>query len=418
LSTPIGANFGVYAFANFEKPTAQSYYRITVPLRALYQAGLANIYPDSGKGDRDLAASIMMGADIALAWCLTGEAGYDTAKSFADMPYKGVKVDGALRFPPLYVNDCDDAVEYVHPLNESFAYWGIRNWNGDVLSPGDELLWPNKDGTTKVIWKDKVTTGVNDCVFDIERNLRTIGEHYDIARMAAGCTVTTEALAQYYRDQGVKNVYVYPNSIMEEDYFFPNLAPHDEIRILWQGGISHFEDWMPVIEALAEVANDNPKVKLIFWGCTPTILKKLLKRPEQYEFHEWVDYTSYKLYRSCMDADINLCPLIDSPFNAAKSAIKFYEGSVGPRPEATLAAAVGPYLEIEDGKTGLLYRTPQEFKEKLLALVKNKELRLTLAGRAREWVRANRAAAKTCVGLFEFYEELKRKQRREALLAV
>lgn len=420
MSQPNSSNFGVYAFSNFERPTAQSYYRIAVPLKSLYRTGLANIYPDNGKGDRELATATMFGADLCLGWNLTGEEGLYHAQQFADM--KPLVRQGSIKLPPIFVNDVDDAVEWVHPLNESYAYWGIRNWEGEVLTPGTDedptkLVWPGPNDTTKDLWVDKKTRGINDQVWDLERNLKTIGQHYDIARLAAGVTVTTEALAQCYRDQGIKDVYVYPNSILEDDYFFPNLAPHDEVRILWQGSTSHFEDWMPLIQVMADIANENPKVKYIFWGCMPTMLRKLMKRPEQIEFHEWVEYNSYKLYRSCMDADINLCPLLDSPFNRAKSAIKWYEGCVGPRPEVTLAQNVGPYKEIEDGKTGLLFDTPQDFKEKLLALIKNPELRRILAGRGQEWVRSNRAAEKTIVGLYEFYESLKTKQRREALLA-
>jgi glycosyltransferase involved in cell wall biosynthesis len=420
MARPIGANFGVYAFSDFARPTAQSYYRIAVPLKSLYRSGLANIFPDNGKGNRDQAIRSMLGADIALGWNLTDEVGLSIARDFAGFP-NGME-NGTLRLPPILVNDMDDAVEWVHPLNESYAKWGIRNWHGEVLAPGTiedptRLVWPGPNGTTKDLWVDKVTMGINDEVWDIERNLQTIEAHYEIARLAAGVTVTTEALAQCYRDQGVKEVYVYPNSIIEDDYLFPNLAPHDDIRILWQGSTSHFEDWMPLLQVMADVANENPKVKYIFWGCMPTMLKRLIKNPAQIEFHEWVEYTSYKLYRACMDADINLCPLLDSPFNRCKSAIKWYEGSVGPRPEATLAQNVGPYKEIEDGKTGLLFDTPQDFKEKLLALVKNTELRRILGDRAREWVRTNRAADKTVIGLFEFYEHLKSKQRREALLA-
>lgn len=421
MASPIDANFGVYAFSVFERPTAQSYYRIAVPLKSLYRTGLANIFPDNGKGDRERATATMFGSDICLGWNLTDEDGLATAQSFADMPRHVIR-SGAIKLAPLLVQDMDDAVEFVHPLNESYAAWGIRNWEGEILSPGTDedptkLVWPGPNGTTKDLWVDKQTRGINDSVWDLERNLKRIGCHYDIARLAGGVTVTTDYLAQCYRDQGIKDVYVYPNSILEADYFHPNLASHgNEVRILWQGSTSHFEDWMPLIQVMADIANDNQNVKYIFWGCMPTMLRRLMKRPEQIEFHEWVEYSSYKLYRACMDSDINLCPLIDSPFNRAKSAIKFYEGTVGPRPEACLAANVGPYKEIEDGKTGLLYNDPQDFKEKLLGLIKNPELRRILAGRGQEWVRANRAAEKTIVGLMEFYESLKSRQRREALL--
>jgi len=408
----IPADFGVYAFSNFRRPSAQQYYRLLVPLSALHSRGIANIYADDGMVHRQYAMQILTGSDIAVAWNLGGEEGLATARSFIDN-MKPIMKEGALLIPPAYVFDMDDAIEFVHPLNPSFCSFGIRNWAGEFLQPGDELQWPGPDGKTKTIWKDKVTVE-DDRLFDIERNFQMIANHYECARTAKGVTVTTEFLAKLYRDNGCKNVYVFPNSVIESDYYFPNLAPHDGVRIFWQGSSSHFEDWLPLAEVMPEIMAENPNAKLVIMGALfPWVTKKI--KPEQVEHVQWVDYAAYRIYRPCMDADINLCPLIDSPFNQGKSAIKWYEGSIGPRPEATLAANVGPYREIEHGKTGLLYNSPQEFKEQLTALIRNKELRKTLGERAREWVRTNRDANKTVVGLYEFYLELKRQQRMEAL---
>ena len=408
------AEFGIYAFAHFRENLAARYYRMLVPLKALYDRGLANIYADDGKTARQYALQMMSGSHIALSWNLTGDVGLDTAKSFREQ-MKPIMQHGALLIPPAYIFDMDDALEYVHPMNSAYASWGVRRWDGSFMEPGDQLTIPNprEPGKEIVLWKDKVTQD-EDRIFDIAKNFERIAQHYEIARTARGVTVTTEFLAELYREQGVKNIYVFPNSVIEEDYFFPNLAPHEGVRIFWQGSSSHFEDWMPVSEALAEVLKENPQAKFVVWGALFPWMKRLLP-PEQIEHHPWADYAAYKIQRPCMDADINLCPLVDTPFNRAKSAIKWYEGSLGPRPEATLAANVGPYKEIEHGKTGLLYSTPQEFKEQLTALVRNTELRKTLGQRAREWVLTNRAASKTCVGLFEFYHEIKRQQRMEAL---
>src|SRR6185369_6355887 len=174
-------------------------------------------------------------------------------------------------------------------------------------------------------------------IYTVKGANERIAQHYEIARTARGVTVTTPFLAELYKEQGVKNVYVFPNSVIEEDYYFPNLAPHEGVRIIWQGSTSHFEDWMPVSDALVEVLKENPSAKLVVWGAIFPWMRKLIA-PEQLELHGWDDYAAYKIKRPCLDADINLCPLVDSPFNRAKSAIKWYEGSLGPRPEATLAA--------------------------------------------------------------------------------
>jgi glycosyltransferase involved in cell wall biosynthesis len=376
--------------------------------------GLANIYIDDGKHNRNEAMQIQMGADIAMGWNMSTEPMFRVIQDFHNLKHI-IDKDG-IRLPPTFVTDMDDDISYVSPLNDTFVHFGVRNWEGDMLKPGDSLLWPAPNGKTVKLWDDKVTIGSHDQVFDIERNLQTLARHYEGARLSRGVTVTTPFLANIYRDNGVKNVHVYPNSILESDFFIPNLVPHEGVRILWQGSTSHFEDWFPIQDALIKVLKENPQAKLVIYGALWKYLQRNIA-PEQLEFHEWSDYSTYKIKRHILDCDINLCPLIDTPFNRSKSALKWYEASIGPRPEATLAAKCGPYLEIEHGKTGLLYDTPEEFATNLQALIKNKELRLTLASHARDWVRSNRDALKTAVPLIEFYESLKAEQRREALAA-
>lgn len=412
MDREIGNTFGIYGFCNAAKPSAQLHYRVNVPLKALLKLGLSQIYLDGGRDDREEATQMMYGSDIMLAWHLQGKTGVELVEEIAGMQSR--VVEGILRIPPAFVFDMDDAVEFVHPLNETFAHFGIRNFAGEFLKPGDSLTWPAPDGTMRPMWVDKQTLGQNDEVFDIERNFLTIGHHFDMARAARGVSVTTENLAKIYREQGCKNVYVFPNSVLESDHFFPNLAPHEGIRLVWEGSTSHLESWLPVAKALVEVLNGNPHVKLVTYGAQFAWMVKCI-RPEQIEHHRWNDHAAYQITRACLDGDINLAPLVDSPFNKCKSAIRFYEASIGPRPEVTLAANIGPYKEILTGETGLLYNTPQEFKEQLTALIKNRELRMTLAHRARTWVRENRSAERTVVDLFEWYESLKREQRREAL---
>lgn len=403
---------GVYAFNNFDKRSAQSYYRVEIVLKALNELGLAKVWADDGKGSertRDLAMQAMIGSDIVFSWNTSTPEGLRTAQDFAS--YKPVLQDKQLLVPPAYVFDMDDGVEFVPPLHGTYAYFGVRNWDGTVLKPGDKVIVP---GTDKVLWEDKVTPGQQGEIFDIERNLQSIQLHYEIARTARGVTVTTPELANLYRENGVKNVHVFPNSIWEPDLLNLNLQPHKGVRILWQGSDSHFADWLPVAEALGEVLRENPHVTMVIYGATWPWLKRVIPAA-QFEYHEWSDYSSYQIKRQTLDIDINLCPLAESPFNSCKSALKFYEASSHTRPEATLAANVGPYKEIEHGKTGLLYNSSQEFKEQLTALIKNQELRLSLASRAKEWVRTHRSARKTVMELYEFYEGLKKEQRMEAL---
>ena len=175
------------------------------------------------------------------------------------------------------------------------------------------------------------------------------------------------------------------------------------------------DSWMPIRKPMLKVLKENPNVVLVVFGDPFRWMKEI--PAEQFEFHGWVDYAAYKLQRAVLNCEINLCPLVNTPFTQAKSAIRWYEGSLGPNPEAALAANVGPYgEEMEDGVTALLYDTPQEFYEKLTQLIKSKSLRNKLSTASRKWVLDNRTAEKTTPGLMQFFLELKAKQRREAIL--
>lgn len=416
---PLPVDFGVYALNRHINYAASHYYRIELPFMGLYDNGLANVYVDRGENpDKQQSIKMMLAADVNLWWNYSEPTLLPTFKQIAAM--KAAKDDtGVLRVPPVTVIDMDDYHDMISPYNSAFVALGTRFPNGERMKKGDKItIEPEEgsEGTGQDLWVDGESIGADGVTFDVERNINTIETNYDLARFAHGVTATTPQLAKVYKDLGCKNVYVYPNSIKESDYWYPKLAPREkEVRILWQGGSSHFHDFTPLKDALGEVARRHPEAKFVIWGQPfPWVLKTIPE--EQLEIHAWDDYHVYKLKRVLMDADINLCPLADTPFNNCKSAIKWYEAAMGSTPEATLASRVPPYSdEIVDGETGLLFSDSAEFVEKLSALIKNAELRKTLATRAKEWVLANRDYRVTAAGLYEFYQELRRQRRIESL---
>ena len=409
---PLKVDFGVLAFGNFKTASAQKYYRVGVPLSTMYDLGLANVYAVQGEQDADLLPKLMCNSDVVQVWGGVDENALQIATLWKEA--KPIQQNGKFIAPPLFIMDMDDAIEHVYPFNQVFSHYGIRDWDGRILSPGDSITWPKPDGTTLTLWEDKKTKGWEGQVFDIERNLKTIGRHYDIARAASGVTVTTPALKELFEYQGCENVYVFPNSVIPKDHRYPNFPDRASVRLLWEGGGSHMDSWFTIRRPFVDFMKRHPEVTFVVFGNVfPWMTAEI---PEsQLEVHGWVDYAAYKQYRGTLDADINLCPLFDHPFTRAKSAIRWYEASLGPKPEATLAANVGPYKEIEHGKTGLLYNTPEEFVEQLEGLVRNTDLRRDLGAGAKDWVLANRTAETTVPGLVEFYKELKARQRQEAL---
>ncbi len=410
---------GIYTAIPLE-PSGCFYYRVHVPLRGLKKIGAADICIDFGRGmteeDRGIAAAT---SDIILFYASTGDAVTASIKALKAMKSGFADDRKTVIHPPSLVFDMDDNLDFVHPFNHAFVRLGTRNYDGTKLNPGDILM--GQIGTeTFPIWEDKKTR-TDGYTFDIVSNHATVQNAHANARLCDGLTVPSKHLVEYYRDEiGCKNIYQYPNSVIPEDYPKAHLAPRTDgsVRILWQGGGSHMPDWFPLREAIREVCLRWPQAKFVIWGTSFKWIHDNI--PDgQLEFVDWVGYDGYKAYRTLIDADINLCPLVDSVFNRGKSCIKWYEGSMLSRPEATLAADVRPYTEeMTDGENCLLYNTPEDFVEKLGALIENAELRQRLAENARRWVLDNRHYEKTAAGLNEFYQELRARKASESLLEV
>ncbi len=414
---PLPVDFGVWGWDAVLDRGANSYYRVEVPLRGLRDLGLANTYHDRS-GDMEKGSMLWGGTDIALMFSPSPSLKEMIEKIQGFPPKKDDK--GILRIAPTSIYDLDDNVEMIHPLNPSYWRLGTKNWDGSPLTPGQGLKIDLGEPEPMTIWQDGEMgklDGTEEHLFDIESNIAFVKSVYDIALVCEGITVTNERLAKVYRDKGAKDVYVFPNSVIPEDYKYFDLAPHKEIRVIWQGGWSHAPDWFEITEPLKQVLEENPNVKFVVFGAAPPWLYNVLPK-EQIEIHGWSHYEQYKIIRPNLGIDINLCPLAGNMFNECKSPIKWYEASLGPRPEVTLAANVPPYSdEIVDGRNGMLYSDGAEFKQKLTVLIKNKELRLTLANRSQEDVLATRHYLRTVPGLYEFYQSLRMRKRMEALKA-
>ena len=96
--------------------------------------------------------------------------------------------------------------------------------------------------------------------------------------------------------------------------------------------------------------------------------------------------------------DIGLAPLLDEPFNRAKSELHWLEYSLaGAATVASASAAPGPYDVIRDGLDGLLARTPADWHRALAELAGRARERILVeydpAVRAAEWADAYRWAA-------------------------
>lgn len=391
--------------------SGSNYYRQFLPLGVMESDLKKPIFGAIDRQDATIPFSeralAQLGSDFNLLYQLSGAAMIEHLKNVRSCPAVYTP-EGTLRYPPCYIADSDDDLFNVHPSNSAYNELGTRDAEGNEMEDvGDERRakgegvehWATMpDGSKRLVWKD----GVNWSLKDAKARLNDWREMLKLADLV---TVTTPRVGEYIkREVPTANVFVSPNAIHPRDYPEIKLAPHPgEVWIMWHGGGSHWQDLEPLIPAMRSVALRRENVKFIFFGQSYPALLQAIPRSEHVD---WVAFEAFSIRLSTIGHDIAICPLRDNTFNRSRSAVKWYENSSLYHTPATLAQATGPYLdEIEEGVTGMLFNTPEEFEDKLIKLIDDAELRKTLAANAKQWVMENRSAAVVYAKLYDKYME-------------
>jgi len=267
-----------------------------------------------------------------------------------------------------WVMDIDDNIEYISPYSNHYQEYGTEDFY-DAYSK--KWIWRNGQGE-----------------FDVEKNKARVTSHIDSLKRANLVTVSTPMLARYAKRYN-KNVAILPNCINFERWWKLNLRPNKQLRVVWAGGSSHYEDWYSIAEPLNELMRKY-QFKLImvghqFPGLIDADNRHLL------EVQDWTPFKGYSYRLMCMAGDIALVPLADLPFNYYKSSVKWYEMSAMGLP--SVVSNISPYCEdIKDGVTAMGYRTKKQFYQKLESLIKCPQLRSRIGNAANKWVKDNRDA--------------------------
>jgi hypothetical protein len=217
---------------------------------------------------------------------------------------------------------------------------------------------------------------------------------------------TTAPLAALLRRQNPE-VAVFPNAAPR----LPdprNYATAGRISVLF-AGLNRDDDWPPCLEAL-NAAAELAQERLHFQIVNDRALFDALRTPHK-TFTPLCDYPTYQTLLS--HCEVSLMPLVDNPFNRCKSDLKFVEAAA--HRVVALASPVAYGDTIEDGVTGLLFRSPQELQQRVLRLVANPELGRGIGDAARRYVAAQRMMAYQVAERVAWYRSLW--QRRDALNA-
>jgi SAM-dependent methyltransferase len=221
---------------------------------------------------------------------------------------------------------------------------------------------------------------------------------------------STPALAAILRVLNPETM-VFPNAIQA----LPDVRNFHDARVLtlFFGALNRQPDWAPLIPVLNEIAQTAGD-RLRFCVIHDQAFFDALHTPHK-TFTPTCDYQTYlSLLGQC---EISLMPLADTAFNRAKSDLKFIEA--GACRVAPLASHIVYADSIEDGRTGLLFRTPDELRDRLLRLVAMPELAQGLGDAARQYVAQERMLAYQVASRIAWYRSLwaRRAELTDALQA-
>lgn len=165
----------------------------------------------------------------------------------------------------------------------------------------------------------------------------------------------------------------------------------DTIRLLWAGSTSHTGDLQMIKPVLKRVLDKYKNVKFVYIGTGGIKSKDLNAQfiygkdvfeglPDNREIMLPMTANLYPYTLSGLLADIAIAPLEKNYFNGFKSTCKYLEYSVNKIP--------GVYSEwfynqvVDDGHTGFLAKTDDEWVEKLSLLIENEALRKQIGEQA------------------------------------
>jgi O-antigen biosynthesis protein len=197
-----------------------------------------------------------------------------------------------------------------------------------------------------------------DAPEDWEQHVATVRK---LMSRADAVTVSTPALAEAAAEVA-DTVVVIPNAIDERLWFAP--VPHGPtpsfvaddppgtLRLLYVGTRTHAADLDLLRPVMAELPERLGRpVRLSVVGGEPRRTDRHWYRSIPVEYSDYPTFVPW-IRRVASVHDIALAPLLDSPFNRAKSNLKWLEYTAMGLPG--IFADLPPYSSVEHGRTGLL----------------------------------------------------------------
>ena len=232
-----------------------------------------------------------------------------------------------------------------------------------------------------------------------------VRENYFTFRAISTVQTSTQYLADVLREFN-PHTYLFENQLASLPERRIYNMKNERVTIFF-GALNRRPDWEPLMPAI-NAAIRRYGDRLHFHVISDHAFYEALETEEK-DFAGGVRDASivapYERYTAALhDADIALLPLRDTEFNRAKSDLKFIEAAGH---GAVALASPTVYAEtMRDGETGLIFRSPEEFAEKLDLLIERADLRRTLAEHAYRYVAEHRLLEYHLDNYISAYQEM------------
>lgn len=266
----------------------------------------------------------------------------------------------------------------------------LKIYGKKVVMDNDDTYMPDSGVPTQMF--GALNERLKAAVSRIDTGLKAFAEIADMV------TVSTDFLHKEYLEVN-KNVVTIPNCIDPIDWSKPKRNETDVIRIGMVGSVASNKEYEQIIPLL-EKLKDRKDVKIVLFALPVkrkgTEWAVSIFEPEfvfwgkyNVEWQHFVDVKDYMETLNNLKLDIMLIPRYDNYFNRAKSNIKFLEASMLEIPVLAQGFSTGdsPYqLDKDDAKHMIICNNETEWLEKTLDLIENKDKRIEMGKKAREYV--------------------------------
>jgi glycosyltransferase involved in cell wall biosynthesis len=244
------------------------------------------------------------------------------------------------------------------------------------------------------------------CEFDDHPDYIPVLQRPDVHNFRAvhAIQTTTETLSDVLKKRNPE-VRVFENAVARLPDI-KNFSNQNKMTFLF-AGLNREEEWPPYLDTLNASARKF-EGRIFFDIINDRHLFDALATNSK----SFTPLCDYHTYRSILSrSDISFMPLSDSPFNNCKSDLKFIEAAACR--VAALASPIVYQRTIDDGRSGLIFNTPEELDRCITLLLTNPEYARQIGDAARRYVEQRRMLSYQISDRVEWYLSLW--ERRDAL---